>query len=288
MKSLCHVFSAACALAVLSPAATPAQLIPSEKASVAQTVDGTRITVEYSRPRSRGRDSLIYGTMEPWGRAWTPGADDATTLDVSKPVRILGKHVPAGKYSVWLVLRQAAPWTLVLDPRANLFHTRHPDSTAQQIRAPVMPHDIPHTEVLTWSVPVVDISGATLEMRWGTRGVTIPIEITPTFPLTISATDAAPYLGEYALTSEQPALRFTVVMRGAALIGRRQGDGSEPVIEYQLLPIGSDRFVQGEMVRGELWRTNAAWILQFERANGRVTGFEMMREGRRIGTGERR
>ena len=41
------------------------------------------------------------------------------------------------------------------------------------------------------------------------------------------------------------------------------------------------------MVRGELWRTRADWTLQFERVNGRVTGFEMWRDGRRAGTGQR-
>ncbi len=97
-----------------------------------------------------------------------------------------------------------------------------------------------------------------------------------------------PYLGEYPLTSEQPAPRFTVVMRGTALIGQRHPAGNEPTLEYQLLPLGGDKFVQGEMVRSELWRTNAEWILQFKRRGGRVTSFEMWREGRRVGTGERR
>jgi len=38
-----------------------AQLRASERGSVAQNVDGTRVTVDYSRPRARGR-SPIYGT----------------------------------------------------------------------------------------------------------------------------------------------------------------------------------------------------------------------------------
>ncbi|MBX9648146.1 MAG: DUF1971 domain-containing protein, partial [Xanthobacteraceae bacterium] len=48
-----------------------------------------------------------------------------------------GVAVPAGKYSIWTVVRQNGPWTFVLDPRADLFHTVHPDSTAQQIRFPI-------------------------------------------------------------------------------------------------------------------------------------------------------
>jgi hypothetical protein len=74
----------------------PAQIVASERAMVAQTVDGTRITVNYSRPRARGRTN-IYGGMEKWGTTWTPGADDATTLEVSRPVQLLGLTVPKGR-----------------------------------------------------------------------------------------------------------------------------------------------------------------------------------------------
>ena len=74
----------AAVLLCAAPRLLAAQIVASERALVAQTVDGTRITVDYSRPRARGRTN-IYGGMEKWGITWTPGADDATTLEVSKP-----------------------------------------------------------------------------------------------------------------------------------------------------------------------------------------------------------
>lgn len=271
-------------LIALAPGPAVAQLIPSEKASVSQTIDGTTITVNYSRPRSRGRDSLIYGTLEPWGRAWTPGADDATTIEFNRAVHILGNAIPAGRYSVWLVLRERTPWTLVLEPRANLFHTQHPDSNARQFRAAITPQDVPHTEVLTWSFPALGITGVTLEMRWGVRGVSIPVGIVPTFPLSISADDAAPYLGEYQLDGEQ----FTVEMRGNTMIARTRQDANEKPTEYQLLPLGPDRFVQGLMLRGEVARTSADTYVQFTRTDGRVTGLETWADKRKTATAPRR
>lgn len=272
------------ALAVVLPSDASAQLIPSEKASVSQTIDGTTITVNYSRPRSRGRDSLIYGTMEPWGRAWTPGADDATTIEFNRAVHILGNAIPAGRYSVWMVLRERTPWTIVLEPRANLFHTQHPDSNARQFRAPITPQDMAHTEVLTWSFPEVGITGVTLEMRWGLRGVSIPVGIVPTFPLSISAADAAPYVGEYELDGQ----RFNVEMRGNAMIARAHHPDGEKPTEYQLLPLGNDRFVQGMMLRGEVARTSANTYVQFTRTEGRVTGLETWADKRKTGTAQRR
>ncbi len=236
----------ALAAAVLTALPAGAQLIPSEKASVSQTIDGTTIAINYSRPRSRGRDSLIYGTMEPWGRAWTPGADDATTIEFNRSVHILGNAIPAGRYSVWLVLREQGPWTLVLDPRADLFHTRHPDSTSQQFRSAITPQDVPQTEVLTWGFPAVRITGVTLEMRWGLKGVSIPIDIIPTFPLSISAADAAPYLGEYQLDGQ----RLTVEMRGNTLLARIYQAGRSNPTEYHLATTRERSVRSGDDVTG--------------------------------------
>jgi len=153
-----------------------AQARLSEAASVSQTVDGARITVTYSRPRARGRDSL-FGRVVRWGLVWTPGANMATTLEVSKDVRLDGNPVPKGKYSVWMVVRDGGEWTFVLDPRAELFHTVHPDSTADQIRLPIRTEERPFIEVLTWWFPEVTPTGVTLALQWGTRYVPIVIEV---------------------------------------------------------------------------------------------------------------
>ena len=71
---------------------------PSQRGSVTQHVADTTITVDYSRPVARGRE--LFGKLVPWGRIWCPGADDATTLEVSTAVKIDGKDLPAGKYSL--------------------------------------------------------------------------------------------------------------------------------------------------------------------------------------------
>jgi DUF2911 family protein len=55
------------ALCLLAPGAVgQMQLQASEAASISQTVDGTKLTVTYSRPRARGRRGL-FGTQVKWG-----------------------------------------------------------------------------------------------------------------------------------------------------------------------------------------------------------------------------
>lgn len=156
-----------------------AQIKPSELASVSQTVDGTKMTIEYSRPRARGRSPLFGTRIVPWDEAWTPGANYATTFDATKDVRINGKPVKKGTYSVWMVPRKEGDWTLVLDPRARLFHTVHPDSAADQIRLPVKVTQESAIDPLTWAFPEVRDDGVVITMQWGTYRASFDVAVTP-------------------------------------------------------------------------------------------------------------
>src|SRR5690349_18565433 len=95
--------------AIALPAA--AQIRASERGSVSQTVDGTVIAVDYGRAQARGRDSL-FGKVVRKKEVWTPGANQATTFQVSRDVTVGGKPLPAGKYSVWMVSDPTSPWVL--------------------------------------------------------------------------------------------------------------------------------------------------------------------------------
>lgn len=171
------------ALALQVPTALRAQVRGSERAEVSQTVDGTRVTVNYSRPRLRGRRN-VFGTQVPWGEIWTPGANSATKLTVSKDVMIEGHAVPKGSYSVWIPMTRGE-WTLVLDPDTTLFHVSGPKERAGQIRFPVRKVAVPLTDVLTWSFPALKISGMRLVMQWETTSVPLEIVVTPTQELAV-------------------------------------------------------------------------------------------------------
>jgi hypothetical protein len=96
-------------LLLASARQAPAQIRASERGSVSQTLDGTTITVDYSRPTARGRE--LFGALVPWDVTWTPGANWATTLEANKDIRINGVDVAAGRYSVWMTPRDGS-WTL--------------------------------------------------------------------------------------------------------------------------------------------------------------------------------
>jgi hypothetical protein len=285
----------ALALSLTLPAHARAQVRASEAASVSQTVDGTRLTIEYSRPRGRARDSL-FGKVVPWGETWTPGANLATTLEVSKDVRINGHPLAKGKYSVWMVVRPESVWTVVLDPRAQLFHTQRPDSTPDQIRFPVHRAERPFSEVLTWTFPAVRADGATLAMQWGTVYVPLDIEVTPTYLLPFAAEKAAAYLGKYSWdwvgpvpdTAMKP-MTLTVTYEKGSLMGRWDPPPYPEWGEFALIRIADNWFIPGFLLKGELWEVAREMVLEFAVKEGRATAFEVRDETDKLmATGKRK
>ncbi|MEJ7812670.1 MAG: DUF2911 domain-containing protein [Gemmatimonadaceae bacterium] len=189
---------AAGALALLVAPNARAQLMASEPATIAQTVDGTKVTVTYSRPRARGRTGL-FGTQVYWGEIWTPGANAATTLAASKDVTIEGMAVPKGKYSVWIVVAKGAEWEMVLDRDTALFHMQGPKQRPGQIRFRVRRETRPFMEALTWWVPDVRAAGMTLAMQWDTVYVPLDLKVTPSYTTAVARDAAERVAGRYRL-----------------------------------------------------------------------------------------
>jgi hypothetical protein len=277
-----------------SRAETQGQLLASEPAAVSQTLDGTKVTVTYSRPRARGRTGL-FGTQVKWGSTWTPGANVATRLELSKDVTVQGQPVPKGAYSVWFVVDRAQ-WQMLLDPDTARFHTQPPKSRAGQVRFDVPRERIPFTEALTWSIPEMSSTGMTLAFQWDTVYVPIRIKVTPSYSTTVAADVARRLAGRYHLhfepmpeppkdstsaeAEEKPAsdVTFTVRQEGGML--RAVMDPpmykTEPGYrEWQLLPGKGDWFKIGRIHNGELAEIFDFMQLQFDSAGDRAKGFEV-------------
>ncbi len=189
--------------ALAFPALGSAQVKASEAATLSQTIDGTTLTIEYSRPSLRGRSARddLFGSQIQWGYVWTPGANQATTLEADHDFFLEGHSVPAGKWSVWMVVNEDS-WELILDPNADLYHTQGPRETTEgQIRMPVEPVvAAPEVETLAWTMPAVRTDGADLQMQWGDVAVRLDVTVVPTMSLTFEPERAERYVGRYAVT----------------------------------------------------------------------------------------
>lgn len=271
------------------PAHGWSQVRASEPATVSQTVDGTVLTVEYSRPRTRGR-SPIYGKEVKWGEVWTPGANWATTLDVSNDVTIDGYAVPKGKYSVWMEVEQGA-WTVILDPKAKQFHTAHPKPDSGQIRFPVTPDSMAGPEVLLWSFPELSSTGTVLEMAWAGRSVRLSIAVNPSHPLTLDANLAPRYVGDYSV---RWIPRDTMAMRDSAPppleTWKVSYDGGKLMLDWEvpgddeapyhaiLVGLGDDAFYPGFIEEGDMFDAAPNLVAEFSVTDDRATGFVIRRK----------
>lgn len=256
-----------------TPGAVAAQMRASERGSVSQTVDGTTITVDYSRPQLRGRDA-VFGGIVPWGEVWTPGANWATTLTVDRPVRLEGHELPAGSYSVWMVPRQG-DWSVHLVEETRLYHTQHPDTTDTFLTFDVTPREAEPVEVLSFSFPEVRRDGARLELRWGTTLIPMDVGVRPGLPdVALTEEEAAPYTGTYQVTiqdesGQSPPLDLEVALRDGELTGV-VGDG---MFAMRLLPTEEPHtFLLGYLEGGELVDVEEFPVV-FEMADGRATGY---------------
>ncbi|MBW3631305.1 MAG: DUF2911 domain-containing protein [Gemmatimonadetes bacterium] len=144
----------------------------SQPAEVRQRMGSAELRVVYNRPSARGR--TLYGGIVPWDSIWNPGADEATRLEVSRSVRVNGRALPAGEYSIWAIPRPDE-WTLIFSRAARVPHVPYPEGR-DALRLRVVPAAGPFTETLEFGFPVATADSAVLHLRWG--GTTVPLRIT--------------------------------------------------------------------------------------------------------------
>jgi hypothetical protein len=146
---------------------------PHEKTSA--TVDGSDMYIEYGRPSTRGR--AIFGSLVRWNEVWCPGADEATYLHTSKPLRVGSLALPAGEYSLWIQPTEDA-WTLIVNREAHTFHTSY-RSRSDFGRVAMEKETLPaNIEQLTFTIePTAGASGGRIAMSWATTRVSVPFAV---------------------------------------------------------------------------------------------------------------
>jgi DUF2911 family protein len=71
----------------------------SPRDSVSGTVAGAKIKIWYGSPAVKGR--TIGKEIAPYGKVWRLGANEATTFTTSKDIKVEGKALKAGTYTLY-------------------------------------------------------------------------------------------------------------------------------------------------------------------------------------------
>jgi hypothetical protein len=78
-----------------------AQKKASPAAETKTSVNGADIKINYSQPSVKGRE--VWGGLVPFDKVWITGANEATTFETSKDIKVQGKSLKAGKYTLFTI-----------------------------------------------------------------------------------------------------------------------------------------------------------------------------------------
>jgi hypothetical protein len=152
-----------------------AQTIPfSQRGGVTQDVGFTSIAITYGRPVARGRN--LFGELVPWDSVWHPGADSATRITVTRDITVEGRELKAGAYSLWLIPRRDAPWTVIFSRADRVFHRPYPGADHDVLRVSVAPQQTSHMETMAFYFFSVVRDDAELRLHWGTTFLPVRIK----------------------------------------------------------------------------------------------------------------
>lgn len=143
---------------------------PSPPAKVTETTNsGTVITIDYSQPAVKGRE--VGKDIAPFGKVWRTGANEATTFEVSKDVKVEGKSLPAGKYGLYSIPGKEE-WVIIFNKTWKQWGTNYKESD-DALRVNVKPAKAPQfTERMTFNV---DKSGK-VSLLWGNEEVDFSVK----------------------------------------------------------------------------------------------------------------
>jgi len=165
-----------------------------------QRVGLTDIEIVYSRPSVKGRE--IFGGLEAYGKVWRTGANTATKITFSTPVKFGGNEVPAGSYALYSI-PGADQWTVILNKVTGQWGAYTYAESNDLVRVTVKPIALSQP-VETFVIDINDIrsQSATLNLIWEKSRVPVKLEFDVTTTLVpqieaLMASDAPKNSGQY-------------------------------------------------------------------------------------------
>jgi len=160
--------------AVNFPAASPA-------CTLKQRVGLTDIEVVYSRPGVKNR--TIFGGIVPYGQVWRTGANQATTISFSTPVKLEGVDIPAGEYAMFTIPGENE-WTVIISKNAAQWGSFQYNEKDDVARFKVTPVTLAESiETFTIEFNHIRDESAVLNLVWDKTVVPIHVSVEVTSQL---------------------------------------------------------------------------------------------------------
>jgi len=181
MKINSSVFCLALASGLLFAVSSFAQALrvefpaPSPACTIKQRVGLTDIEVEYSRPSAKGRQ--IFGSVVPYGAVWRAGANNATKITFSTPIKLNGTDVAAGSYALYTIPGESE-WTIILNKGVGKSGTQY-DEKEDVVRFKAKPASLSDTAIETFTIEFNHLrdESAIINLAWDKTVVPIKAEL---------------------------------------------------------------------------------------------------------------
>ncbi len=130
--------------------------------------------VIYSRPKKEGRP--VFGGIVEYGKVWRLGANEATEVEFYKPVKINGKKIAKGRYTLYAIPNENS-WTLILNKETDTWGQFKYDAKKDVLRMNV---PVEKTSATAESLGMYfgkTLAGFELVIGWDNIKVAMPISL---------------------------------------------------------------------------------------------------------------
>ena len=135
----------------------------SPAATVTQDLGISTVKIEYHRPAVKGRK--LWGGLVPFGEVWRAGANEATTITFSDPVKIAGQDLAAGCYS-FFAIPGPDTWTLIFNRNPKLWGSNDYQASEDALRIQAKPQPAPFQECLAFTLEPAGPDSLGVALAW--------------------------------------------------------------------------------------------------------------------------
>jgi len=146
---------------------------PSPDATVTQFVGVTEVKIDYSSPGVKGRK--VWGELVPFGEIWRTGANEATTITFSDPVKVNGTELPSGTYGIHTIPNESE-WEFIFSKDTKIDGSSNFDKEKEVLRVKAKPEEHHFMERMTFLFTDVTDNSASVNLLWDKLKVSFNIE----------------------------------------------------------------------------------------------------------------
>jgi len=128
--------------------------------------------VIYSRPQKAGR--TIFGDLVEYGNVWRLGANEATEIEFYQNVKIDGKKIQKGRYTLYAIVEQDK-WTMIINKDTDIWGSFKYDLKKDVVRTEVPVQKSNENYEALSMIFEKTLTGCNLVVAWDNIQVSLPI-----------------------------------------------------------------------------------------------------------------